>query len=186
MKSIAMSVLLSMAACSAFAAPMYGSVDSTFDVKATVDSFVGKASSEAFTITEGDAKVTVVYTVAGLETGKKKRDKEMMHMFSAEEFPMITGSADAKTILALTPSDNPVDLEVELTMHGVTKTVAGKVSKVEKADGSLAFDLEFPVVLSDFGLKAPSIMGLIRVNNTVQVASRVTLTNDAPVPDAAE
>jgi len=164
----------------AFSKTLYGTASSGFDVKATVDSFVGKAVSEPFEIKSGEERVTVVYEIAKMETGKKKRDKEMLHMFHAEEFPQLSGSASSAAILALEPSEAEVDLPVEFVMHGVTNEVIGKVSNVVKTDEAVSFDLAFPLSLKEFDLKAPSIMMMIRVNNIVNVNSHVTLSKIAP------
>lgn len=159
---------------------LYGSVSSEFKVKATVDSFTGKTASEPFVVQPTDEKVLVTFEIAKMETGKKKRDKEMMHMFHADEFPTITGTAAAADVLALASASDPIDLPLEVVMHGVTKSVVAKATKVNQADGGMTFDLEFPLILSDFDLKAPSIMMMIRVNNEVLVNSRVTLSSKAP------
>jgi len=159
---------------------LYGSVTSEFKVKATVDSFTGKTASEPFVVQSDDEKVAVTFEIAKMETGKKKRDEEMLHMFHADEFPTIIGTAAATDVLALAPASEPIDLPLEVVMHGVTKQVVAKATKVSPADGGLTFDLEFPLILSDFDLKAPSIMMMIKVNNEVLVSSHVTLSAKAP------
>ena len=160
--------------------PMYGSVSADFDVKATVDSFVGKTASEPFVVGPADEKVTVTFEVAKMETGKKKRDKEMMHMFHADEFPIITGTASAASVLALEPSAEPVEFPLEVVMHGITKQVTAQASNVNKSGDGLTFDLAFPLILSEYDLKAPSVRMMIRVNDKVNVTSRVTLSTTAP------
>lgn len=158
---------------------LYGSVASEFKVKATVDSFTGKALSEPFVVQPGDDAIKVTFEIAKMETGKKKRDEEMMHMFHAAEFPQISGTAAAGELLDLSPGDE-AELPVTVVMHGVIKEVVAKVSAVAVTDGGRTFDLEFPLTLSDFDLKAPSVMKIIRVNNVVQVVAHVTLANTAP------
>lgn len=164
----------------AFSKTLYGTATSDFKVKATVDSFVGTAVSEPFNVNSDEERVTVVVEIAKMETGKKKRDKEMLHMFHADEFPQLSGSASTAAILALEPVEDAVDLPIEFVMHGVTNEVIGKVTNVKKDEGELSFDLAFPLSLKEFGLKAPSVMLMIRVNNIVNVTSRVTLSKDAP------
>lgn len=157
----------------------YGSVASDFKVKATVDSFTGKAVSEPVVVLPDDASITVTFAIEKMETGKKKRDKEMMHMFKAEEFPLITGSAAAAPLLELQPGDD-AELPVSVTMHGVTREVTGTVTAVDTSENTLSFALAFPLSLKEFGLKPPSVIGIIRVNDVVQVLSRVTLGKTAP------
>jgi polyisoprenoid-binding protein YceI len=186
MKKLLSLLVVATLAVPVFAADsLHGSVTADFKVKATVDSFTGKATSLPFEIKKGDEKVTVTFEIAKMETGKKKRDTEMMHMFHADEFPTITGTASAASIRALKPSDEAVEIPVDVVMHAITKTVAGKITNVTHTGSDTSFDLEFPLVLSEFDLKAPSIMMMIKVADVVQVSSRVTLTEKAPVPDDA-
>jgi len=175
-------ILLLMTALTlpAFSKALFGAVTSDFKVKATVDSFVGSAVSEPFEVKSGDERVTVVFEIAKMETGKKKRDKEMLHMFHADEFPQLSGSVSSAALLALEPAEDAVDLPIQFVMHGVTNEVVGKVSNVTKTEDETSFDLAFPLSLKEFGLKAPSVMMMIRVNNIVNVASRVTLSSNAP------
>lgn len=173
-------MILAVMSSSAIATTMYGTSSSDFDVKATIDSFVGKAVSDPFEIKSGDQRVAIVYEIAKMETGKKKRDKEMMHMFHADEFPSLSGSADVASIMALQPSEEAIDLPIEFTMHGVTREVTGKVTNINRTETGLSFEVAFPLALSDFGLKAPSVMMMIRVNNIVNVTSRVALSSEPP------
>jgi len=190
-KGILMKKLLSLLVIATLALPvmagdtMYGSVSAAFAVKATVDSFTGKATSLPFEIKSGDDTVAVTFEIAKMETGKKKRDKEMLHMFHADEFPTITGTASTASILALAPSTDAVELPLEVAMHAITKPVTGKVTNVTRTDSDVSFDLEFPLALSEFDLKAPSIMMMIKVADVVQVTSHVTLTTKAPASDDA-
>ena len=162
--------------------PLYGSVSSDFKVKATVDSFTGKAVSNPVVVQPEDPSINVTFEIAKMETGKKKRDKEMMHMFHADEFPLITGTAAAGSLLELKTGDE-ADLPVSVTLHGETRSVTGKVTAVTSSEGRLSFDMEFPLSLKAFGLKPPSVIGIIRVNDTVQVLSHVTLDTSAPAQE---
>lgn len=161
---------------------MHGSAAAEFKVKATVDSFTGKAVSEPLELQPGDDSISVTFAIAKMETGKKKRDKEMMHMFHAEEFPLITGTTPAVRVLDLKPGEN-AELPVSVTIHGVTKQVVGMATAIVPTEDGLSFDLEFPLSLKEFGLKPPSVMGIIRVNDQVQVVSHVTLGKGAPAKE---
>lgn len=176
--------LASLFAMSSHAATLYGASSAKFDVKATVDSFVGSAVSEPFVLNDDDASLSVVYTIEKMETGKKKRDTEMFHMFHADEFPTLSGSSPAEAIRSLVPSEAPQILPIQFTMHGVTNEVEGAVSNVEKNGDELSFDVDFPLTLSAFGLKAPSVMMMIRVSDVVKVSSHVTLSASAPESDS--
>jgi hypothetical protein len=160
--------------------PRYGAASSTYDVKATVDSFTGTANSLPFSWMPGDEQVRIVFEIAAMETGKKKRDEEMRHMFHADTHPLIVGTAAAADVFALSPGEDPVELPLKIEMHGITRDVTGMVTEVERADGELAFTIAFPLVLSAHDLKAPSIMMVIRVADDVKVTARVSLSTTPP------
>ena len=169
---------LLMTATLAHAATWSGQCQSEYAVKATVDSFTGKAASEPFTIEEGADQVVVEVVVDKMETGKKKRDKEMQHMFHADVHPVIRGTASAAALQNLAPDANgQAEIPFTLEIAGVKQELVAKVSKLVTEGSQRTFDAAFEVSVKSFGLKTPSIMGLIRVNDIVKVTSHFTLEN---------
>jgi len=159
------------------AADWKGRCESTFDVHATVDSFVGNAVSEPV-VFDGDSEVfEVTILIEKMKTGKKKRDAEMRHMFHAEEHPEIKGVAKTADLrnLAL-GEDGTAKLPFTLTLSGVTREMTATVSDLTKTDDALSFTARFPVTLTDFGLRPPSIMKIIRVADEVKVESKFSFT----------
>lgn len=157
-----------------------GRAEADFAVKATMDSFVGKGSSEPITLADNAAELEITFSIVKLETGKKKRDVEMQHMFHAEKHPLIAGRAPRAAVLGLQPAAEAVELPVTLVIAGRTQDVTAQVTQVQRADGQLSFQADFDVSLKAFGLKPPSIMKIINVGDTVKVTTRVSLTADAP------
>ena len=70
-----------------------GEAKADFAVKATMDSCVGKATSEPIALAADATALPVTFQIAKLDTGKKKRDVEMQHMFHMEQHPELTGVA---------------------------------------------------------------------------------------------
>lgn len=128
---------------------------------------------------------SVAVPVAEMDTGIARRDENLRAMFDAEHFPRIVASIeriDRERVAALGTDSAPV-LPVELTIRNVTRPVEALVSHWRE-DGALAsFDVEFEVSLESFGLEAPAVLGLIRVDDVVRVHGRVTV--DLP-PSIAE
>lgn len=177
MKRLSVALLITLVAPSLALAGMDGSVSAEFKVKATVDSFTGTALSEPFAVETDDKLVTVTFDILKMETGKKKRDIEMQHMFHADEFPQITGIASQAALLALDPQAEIAELPLDVMMHGLTRNVSATVSNVTRSESGVSFDLAFPLVLSEFDLKPPSIMKIIKVADTVQVSAKVNLSD---------
>jgi len=61
-----------------------------------------------------------------------------------------------------------------LTLHGVTKPIAGSVD-VRQARGDLRIKASFPVNLSDYGIPAPRYLG-VGVANTVRIEAALVVT----------
>ena len=176
MKRLTLGLLIILTLPGLAQARMAGSVSAEFKVKATVDSFTGTALSEPFTVETDDKLVTVTFDIMKMETGKKKRDVEMQHMFHADEFPMITGIASQAAILALDPEAETAELPLDVMMHGITRNVSATVSNFARSEDEVSFDLAFPLILSEFDLKPPSIMKIIKVADTVEVSAKVILS----------
>lgn len=153
-----------------------GSASAEYAVKATVDSFTGKATSEPITIADGAPELPVTFQIARMETGKKKRDVEMQHMFGADQHPYITGLAQAEAVLKL---DGSGEVPVTIGISGQTREVTAKISDVVRADGKLTFTAYLEISLKSFGLKPPSIMKIINVGDVVKVTTKFELTETA-------
>lgn len=180
MKAVcAVSFLVFLAASSAQAA-WRGECVSDFKVKATMDSFTGHATSETFVVAEDATEVRIDVKIEGMKTGKAKRDKEMVHMFQAEEFPVISGTIAASALRDLKPGETGTnELPFKLVMHGQTNDAVASVTGLVDEGGKRTFNAAFPVSLKTFDLKPPSILGIINVNDKVLVTTHVTLTQEA-------
>lgn len=162
-------------ACSAHAG-WQGSATADFAVKATVDSFTGKAASEAITIADGTSDLPVTFQIARMETGKKKRDAEMQHMFGAEKHPYITGLASMDDLVKI---EGQGELPVTLSISGQTRKLTATISNLVRADGKLTFTAHLVISLKSFGLKPPSIMKIINVHDLVKVTAAFELSEFA-------
>ncbi len=172
LRSLIVASLLSPAAHAAW----QGSAAADYAVKATMDSFVGKVTSEPIVIADDATEVQVTFLISKMDSGKKKRDVEMQHMFHAEQHPEIVGTAQAENLLGL-QADGEVPLR--LTISGVTQEVPAKISHLVRTEGKLSFTANLEISLKSFGLKPPSIMKIINVGDLVKVTTTVELTSGA-------
>lgn len=154
-----------------------GTCEAAFAVKATMDSFVGKAESEPVAVADGSSEVRVTVPIAGMETGKKKRDAAMRQMFEEDRYPRIEGLASLDDLRRIAENG---ELPLTLSMHGQTRELIARVSGVEATENRLVFDAAFDVSLKEFGLKPPSIMKLIRVGDVVNVTAHLSLAAAQP------
>lgn len=175
MKKI-LGLLTSLALTLSAHAGWQGSASAEYAVKATMDSFTGKATSEPIAIADGTTELPVTFQIAKMETGKKKRDVEMQHMFGADQHPYITGLTQADAVMKL---DGAGEVPVTLSIAGKTQERTAKISDVKNADGKLTFTAYLEISLKSFGLKPPSILKIINVGDVVKVTTKFELTETA-------
>lgn len=169
-------------------ADLSGDCTIQFTGNSTLHGFSGTAACEPFqwslsTSSTGAALIqgaSIRVPVASLDTGNSKRDAKMSTMFSAGEFPFISGTFDAfdprellERLRAGTPVASP--LPFNLTIRTVTRPVSAVFHDLRERPGELSLVAEFPVSVSAFRLEPPSVLGLIRVKDEVRVKVTVTI-----------
>jgi hypothetical protein len=139
----------------------------------TLHDFAGELATGPFVLDvsrDSDKQLTVVgaslsVAVKGMTTHHTKRDLNMYKMFEAGPVPFITGFASNVVIAA----DGTAEVPLVLTLGSRQETLTAQLRGWSDTDGELSGTLSFVVSLSGFGLKAPSVMGLIRVGDQVRV-----------------
>ena len=125
--------------------------------------------------------VEVEVPVAGMDTRNKSRDGQMREIFRSERFPRIHAAAhdvDVERLRVETGKGREGDASIDLFLRirDVERKVRSTVSNLKESGERVTFDLEFPVSLGEFGLKAPSVLGIIRVGDKVSVKTTFALT----------
>jgi polyisoprenoid-binding protein YceI len=125
--------------------------------------------------------VEVEVPVASMNTRNKSRDGQMREMFRSDRFPRIRGEArnvDVERIRVEFGKVRGGDVSIDLLLRirDVERKVRATASNLRESGERVTFDLEFPLSLGEFGLKAPSVLGFIRVGDKVSVKATFTLT----------
>jgi polyisoprenoid-binding protein YceI len=111
-----------------------------------------------------------------LDTGIARRNATMREMFEAQKFPRITAAFEKIDPDALR-ARRAGALPFRLAIHGVERAVTPELSDWSETAGQRAhFRATFTVVLSEFGMDAPTAAGLVRVGDRVRVVVDVDLT----------
>jgi hypothetical protein len=182
---------------SAGAAPAYapvsgtirGACDVAFLASSTLHDIPGSARCLPFAaVLSRDAAgrqvipvVEVEVPVAGMDTRNRSRDRQMREMFRSERFPMIRAAAHDVDVERLREEmgkgrEGKSPLDLLLRIRDVERKVRATASRLEESGGRVTFDIEFPVSLGEFDLKAPSVLGIVRVGDKVTVKTTFTLT----------
>lgn len=141
-------------------------------------------SSLELTPVAGGLEVGATIEPGSFDSGNFIRDSNArIGLFDAGEFPTATLSG----ILPLAPemlqpgavsSTQETVLSGELLLHGVTQALTIPVT-VTREGNELSAETGFPVALSAFGMKGPSLFG-VTVNDQVEVG--ISVVGDVTVP----
>jgi polyisoprenoid-binding protein YceI len=166
-----------------------GACDVTFLATSTLHDFSGSARCQPFTVlmtrdatgTGVISSVEVAVPVAGMDTRNRSRDGQMREMFRSGQFPRIHAAAQEVDVDRLRVAmgkgpDGKAPLDLLLRIREVERKIRATASNLKESGERVTFDLEFPVSLKEFDLKAPSVLGIVRVGDKVAVKSTFTLT----------
>jgi len=144
-------------------------------VDAVIDD-IGPGSVAA--VLKGEKAVSAVsFSVPSgkLDCGNGKMNEHMLKALKANEHPVITFKLSGYE-LAEAATGMQATLTGELTLGGVTKTVTIKADGEELADGALHVTGTYPIRMTEYGLKPPTLMmGAIKVGDKVQVSFQLFL-----------
>jgi len=181
-------VFLLLVATSALAGEIRGTCDVRFLVSSTLHDFTGTGRCQPFsaaTVRDPAGKtvlpsVVVEVPVAEMKTGNDSRDESMQEMFQSDRHPVIRATArdiDTDRVRESMRKDREgkAPLGISLAVRGVERDIQATASNLKEEGSRLSFDLEFPVSLKEFDLKAPSVLGFIRVADKVLVKGTFAL-----------
>jgi hypothetical protein len=161
-----------------------GSSDVTFKGTSTLHDFEGNVRAVPLVVTVKTSEkgrlisATSAVEITRMSTAEKDRDQNMWKMFNAAKHRLMKITVPETPESALRPvNGKPGAMPITLTIAGTPGTVTGAVSNLKEMATTASFDLQFPVSLKAFNLKPPStLVGLIKVGDTVSVSVHVTLT----------
>jgi polyisoprenoid-binding protein YceI len=169
---------LSIFGVTAFGDLQPGTCTIKFSGSSTLHDFHGSVSSAPFELdfqkmgqTNYVLSGTITAAVAKMDTENKKRDKKMRRMFEEAAYPLITVEIKNLIVPATKLAEPRFERNVILSIRNKKVTKSVHISNYRITKQSISFNVEFPVSLSEFGLKSPSVMKLIKVGDTVNVTA---------------
>ncbi len=166
-----------------------GECDVRFHGTSTLHDFAGDARCRPFEVdVENSAdgrgiipRAEVAVPAVGMGTGNKSRDAQMRKMLQSDAYPDIRavfGRIDPEKIRqALRGGPGArVPLDFTLTIRDIAHPVRGVAGNLREPGGSVSFDVDYDVSLSDYRLVPPkAFFGLVRVDDKVTVRTTVRL-----------
>jgi len=171
-----------------------GRCEITFSGTSPLQNFEGKVSAEPFVVRvsnidqKQNAGLAAVVRVkaAGMDTDEKKRDAKMHETLQVTKHPEIrVRLPEGMTVEATRPVleggvPRPTVVPFVLTLLGKDQELLGTISDWNYADGVARCKVSFTVSLEKSGIKAPTVLGLIRVADEIKVEAALSMRS----PDA--
>ena len=170
----AASVLLNLVlATGSWAEVQQASAEVRFRGTSTLHDFEGSAAADPFTVEirrDSATSQTIIHATAlvpviGMTTHHHKRDAKMHDMFERSQFAAIEG---AVTNVVVPPAGEGA-VKMLVRIRDEQQEVDATLSQWRDDGESGSFQLSFPISLKAFGLKPPSVLGVIRVGDEVWV-----------------
>jgi hypothetical protein len=156
--------------------------DIRFYGTSTLHDFAGVAPAQPFVLVEASntwsARGAVV--IGGMNTGHDGRDKAMMRMFGTNDFPQLHGEVKSAP---LPPAGT--NFTLAFCVRDQTNNLTARISNWTEDAGVIRFHAEWEVSLKQYGLKPPSVLGLVRVGDCVRVEADVTASTAPPPTNTA-
>jgi hypothetical protein len=149
-----------------------------FKGSSTLHDFEGNVKTKPFTAslmnenTGGHTRIsaTASFNVLDMSTDHGKRDKKMRKMLDQEQFSTITGTLTNAEL----PTTGNSSATLRLRIRNIEQDIPATLSEWKREGDLVTFNITFSVSLKAFDLNAPSVIGLIRVGDTVEINCSVT------------
>lgn len=129
------------------------------DVEGQVEQFQGSIDG---------ARGRAELAISSMTTQNRMRDKKMYQMFESSVYPAIIYEFELPADVSQLKSDEEVAIQGTLIMHGVSYDYP-ITARVERASDGIHLIGQRTVLLSDFQLKPPGVLGVIKVADEVEV-----------------
>jgi polyisoprenoid-binding protein YceI len=184
---IAVAFLLVIAA-SARAGEIKGTCLLRFTGVSTLHDFTGTVRCQPFSADlvmgpDGGKKIPRVeidVQVREMDTGNRTRDGKMREMFQSDRYPFIHGTVREIDVDGIRreigkEGGGKAFFDLTLGIRDEERTIHAAVTNFREEGSRVVFDVEFPVSLADYGLEAPSFLGIFRIRDKVTVMGNVRL-----------
>lgn len=146
-----------------------------FSGSSTLHAFSGSVTTAQVRVTTTGSGTAMTWCASGellatnMTTAHAGRDAKMFTMLSAAKWPVIRAAILPEPPLLAGATGCTVRAEIA----GCTNDLPAAVSDWSASDGSLSFAISLPLSLKAFALTPPSVLGLIRVADRIDVRCRV-------------
>ncbi len=145
-----------------------------FAATSTLHDFGGALAARPFTLVlAGNTWSASADALAGqMDTANEKRDRKMHQMFATNAFPLLRGGVQQAPV----PGPAGTNVTLELVIRDRTNRHPVQITGWTEDAREIRFHASWFVSLDQYSLKPPSVLGVIRVGDRVQLEADVTAT----------
>ncbi len=143
-----------------------------FDGTSTLHDFGGQLPAQPFLLVLSNGTWSAQATVRSgqMTTAHEKRDKNLHAMMDTNGYPLLLG----RVVSAPVPGPTGTNALLALKIRSVETNLVVRITDWAESDTEIRFHAAWEVSLKQFGLKPPSVLGVIRVGDRVQLTADVT------------
>jgi len=140
----------------------------------TLHGFGGELPAQSFLLilSNGTWTASADVQTGQMLTDNAKRDRRMHEMMRTNDFPRMRGAVLAAPI----PGPAGTNFTLTLQIQGTTNNLAGRISDWQETAESIQFRAKWELSLKQYGIKPPSVAGIMRVGDTVRLEADVKAT----------
>ena len=147
----------------------------------TLHDFGGQLPAQPFSLilSNGTWSASADVLAGLMGTDNEKRDRKMHEMLRTNEHPRLQGTVSSAPIPGpgSTVTNNAT---LTLKIRGTPQSLNVRVGKWQETADAIRFHAEWELSLKQYGLKPPSVAGVIRVGDTIRLEADVTATKPTP------
>lgn len=155
-----------------------------FNGTSTLHDFGGTIAAQPFvlTVVSNTWSATADVLAAQMNTASEGRDRNMHKMLDTNSHPRLRGSVSQAPVPLAGPTNATLRFQIRNQAHDLPVRVENWTETAER----IAFHAAWEVSLKQYGLKPPSVLGVIRVGDKVKVEADVVADKTKPLPPAAD
>ena len=155
------SILFLFLSSKTFNAQVYSTTDglANFQAKMPLNTYMGKSDQLQGSINFETGKVAFKVPVKSIKTDKDKRDEHMYELLEAEKNPNVL--FDGKLIDEFNfdkKGNQTVKVRGNFTLAGTTRKITVPLDLVLVSEGEIQLKASWSLLITDYGLKRPSIV----------------------------
>lgn len=151
-----------------------------FNGTSTLHDFGGRLSTQPFLLilSNGTWSANADVLSSQMSTAIEKRDVNMHEMLGTNQHPKIQGTVTAAPM----PGPAGTNVMLRLKIREQARELPARVSAWTESATEIKFHADWELSLKDYGLKPPSVIGVIRVGDRVKLQADVTASKSTPSP----